>query len=425
MDELLYQTRSSRPTVLWRPGGGRRIDLGLDSYRPFHRIVRTVHLQDAVHICEAHAMSPRPVTSLNSLSRRSLRRGHPLRGLQVLWFGTRHEERDANEAHDWYGNVEFSLAADVLLAHWGFAYLVELMTSPTQTVTRLLISNRDYTRFLPVYDPYCVGGGWYISPEGEHLELANCSRFNGEDPRLNRHGHTLEFMIEVTPWHQGNLLLSECQISFRNHEDARLMHRKHVCHRFQQQNLLCPTPWSTKETSRIFFELHHRLSQSRPMATPPLSPQAELHLQRFSREHELALAPLPPPPPPIYVPIPGVFSGGVPFPLINFRAYDRLLREIISDQPWVQPFPSAESSEAEDNSGVVSLQRPGFQVDPFPGVFFYQQHMIGGVSLPSNGQAPPGFLMALYRASLEVRLQLPGYSAAAEVSGFPASPRNL
>lgn len=160
------------------------------------------------------------------------------------------------------------------------------------------------------------------------------------------------------------------------------------------------------------------------MATPPLSPQAEFLRQRlFSRESELALSPLPPsspppPPPPIYVPIPCVFPGGVPFSLYNFIAYDSLVKKIISEQTRIPPFCSTEVSEIEDNNGVMCLHRPDLRTNPFPGIFSFQQYTMAGLSLQH------GVLQAVLRTSLEMR-QLPGDCDAGEVYDFPGSPRDL
>ncbi|XP_071538181.1 uncharacterized protein [Panulirus ornatus] len=278
MDNLLYTTKNDRPTVFWRPGNGRSIVPHNFFYQSFSHIVRTVHIHEALDICAHHELRPKFIYSCSSLSKKHLRysRNHPCRNLRVLWFGTRASNADEDK-HEWYGNVEFALPADILLKRWKYWFLVEMISAPTHTVTLLLITNTDYSSVLPQYDPHREGGQWVVSSQG-HFVLSDCLRYNDEG--YNKHGHALEFMIEVTPYGQKKIL-EECEISFRNHFKAIDNNRPHVCHRFQKSDFQCPSPFSTAFGSMVFFHEHQRKRMYLSLATPRLSNSAEYYRQRY------------------------------------------------------------------------------------------------------------------------------------------------
>ncbi|KAG7175105.1 hypothetical protein Hamer_G022447 [Homarus americanus] len=241
-----------------------------NSYISFDRVVRTVHLAEALDVCVRQRMEPKFIYSLCSINRKILRRDHPCKNLQVLWFGGKHPDYDEDEP-DWYGNVEFAIHVDFLLKKWNYCFLVDMMSAPTHSVTRLLITNTDYSRVLPKYDPTEPGGPWHITPKSHEL-LTDCLRYNNKGNNI--HGHTLEFMIEATPFGQEKLL-ENCEISFRNHSEAEDMSRTHVCHRFRNTNVPCPSPVKSSMASRIFFHEHARLRQHSLLAAPRLSHSAE------------------------------------------------------------------------------------------------------------------------------------------------------
>ncbi|XP_045103133.1 uncharacterized protein LOC123499327 [Portunus trituberculatus] len=275
MDQHLYTTKGSLPTVLWRPQRGSSVVLKPKHYRPFSQVVRTVHLNDALTICIEHGMTPKPIVSLSSLKGDVLRSYHPCKRLHVLWFGAKEDDSDEDE-HDWYGNVEFAISADTMMQRWKNYYLVEMVTAPTHSITRILVTNSDYSSVLPVYDPHTYGGAWYLTTDGQHEKLSDCRRYNGEG--YNGNGHTLEFMIEVTPLGMKKILF-ETEISFRNHVEA-ASDRAHVCHRSRGPRK-CLTPFTRAWTSRWFFKEHHRLRANGPMAKPRLSPSAHEFLKYF------------------------------------------------------------------------------------------------------------------------------------------------
>ncbi|XP_045603187.1 uncharacterized protein [Procambarus clarkii] len=276
MDQHLYTTKGPKPTVLWLPGNGRSISPNLNSYRAFDHIFRTVHVHEALEICMDQKMIPKYIISLSSLNRKFLKHNHPCKNLRVLWFGTNHPEADEEE-HNWYGNVEFRLPVDLLLKHWKYCFLVEIMSAPTHTATRLLLTNKDYSAVLSKYDPYTPGGPWLKTTEG-HLGLTDCLRYNNIG--YNRHGNTLEFMIEVTAYGQEKIL-ENCEISFVNHSEAKDKSRPHVCHRFQKSENGCPSPFARALGSRIFFHEHTRLARFSRIAKPRLTQSSEYYLQRY------------------------------------------------------------------------------------------------------------------------------------------------
>ncbi|XP_047501558.1 uncharacterized protein LOC125047416 [Penaeus chinensis] len=284
MDKLLYARPGSHPWTLWLPRPGRCLARSPRPYRRFCRVVRTVHLKDAVDICVRRSMPPRPVTSCSSIRQSKLRRDHPdhpCRDLQVLWFGVR-SDQDDQTMHDWYGNVEFSFLPDVFLNHFKFFFLVEMVTAPTHTMTRLLITNTDYSDALDPYSPYQAGGPWYVDARGEHFALENCARFNDEG--FNRHPHELEFMVEMTPFGQQQIL-KEAEISFRNHEAATDFSKPRVCHRFQRFSYLhqgCPWAVSAAVASQMFFSHHQMATNCHPdIASPRLSALADYFRQCY------------------------------------------------------------------------------------------------------------------------------------------------
>lgn len=284
MDQHLYTKKGAAPnTVLWRPREGSSVVLKERDYQPFNQIVRTVHIPDALAICAVNGIVPKPILSLSTLKATVLhpQRSHPCRNLHVLWFGAKLDGEDEH-AHDWYGNVEFAVPIDVMMLQWRNLYLVEMVQAPTQTITRILVTNADYSSVLPPYDPRTPGGPWRLTPDGRHERLVDCRRYNSKG--YNRHGHTLEFMIEVTPFGMRKIL-DEVTISFRNHHLG-LSGGPHDCHRFGK-TLTCPTPFTVDEGSHIFFKEHHRLIGRQPMATPRLSPSAEAFRQRFLAAEEI------------------------------------------------------------------------------------------------------------------------------------------
>lgn len=275
MDELLFKSKGPKSKLFWRPKNGRSITLPNHFYQPFDKIVRTVHVDEALQICQERGMEPKPIDALSCLNRRTLgKTDHPCRRIKVLWFGT--EPTGDSNKHDWYGNIQFAAPVDILLSKWKFCFLVELMTAKTHTTTRVLITNRDYSAVLPTYNPHREGGPWYINSQGQHHFLTDCSRYNNEG--FNRNGHILEFMIEVTP--QGKVgILNECIISFREHHqafDTRLVLR---CHRTQFKNVKCPFPVTSATASRIYFDQHERMCSVYPISTPKLSEGAEDYLR--------------------------------------------------------------------------------------------------------------------------------------------------
>lgn len=266
-------------------------------------------------------MKPKYIYSCSSISRKRLKysRGHPCRDLQVLWFGTRVSDAKEDE-HDWYGNVEFALPADFLLKRWKNCYFVEMLSAPTHTVTRLLITNTDYSAVLPQYDPRGQGEQWVATPEG-HLVLFDCLRYNNEG--YNKHGHKLEFMIEVTPYGQKKIL-DECEISFRNHSKARHKDHPHVCYRYKNTDELCPWPVSTSLGSRIFFYEHRqRWLYSSCLATPRLSSSAEHFRQCY-----LTMDAAPLVPGRSFPPAPGQSTPPFPLYTTNFHSTKFVLHSV-------------------------------------------------------------------------------------------------
>lgn len=274
MDQHLYTTKGPVGTVLWRPHKDNSVVLNPTDYSPFSQVVRTVHLNDALDICVNHCMQPKPIVSLSCLRREVLPHYHPCKRLHVLWFGAKEDDSDEDK-HDWYGNVEFTMPVNTMMQHWKNYYLVEMVSAPTHSITRILVTNSNYS-VLPVYDPRTHGGAWHLTASGQHEKLNDCRRYNNDG--YNGNGHTLEFMIEVTPTGMQKILF-ETEISFRNHVEA-ASDLAHVCHRFKGPRK-CPTPFTRAWTSRCFFKEHHRLKATRPMAEPRLSPSALEFLKYF------------------------------------------------------------------------------------------------------------------------------------------------
>ncbi|XP_050715024.1 uncharacterized protein LOC126997855 isoform X2 [Eriocheir sinensis] len=278
MDQHLYTTKGPAPnTVLWRPREGSSVVLKESDYQPFSQVVRTLHIRDALDICAENMIAPKPIHSVSTLKATVLhwQRSHPCRKLHVLWFSAKLDGED-EDAHEWYGNVEFAIPVSIMLQRWRNLYFVEMVQAPTQTITRILVTNADYSSVLPSYDPRTPGGPWRLTPDGRHERLVDCRRYNSKG--YNRHGHVLEFMIEVT--HFGmRKILDEVTISFRNHHLA-LSGDPHVCHRFGK-TFTCLTPFIKDKSSHLFFKEHHRLIGRQPMATPRLSPSAEVFRQSF------------------------------------------------------------------------------------------------------------------------------------------------
>lgn len=283
-DELLKK-RSVKggTTILWRPGSGRHVSEGPNSYRPFTHITRTVHLEDAATICITQRIEPKKVVTFSSIDSRELPPAHPCEDLKVLWFSTctRLAGQDEDEP-DWYGNVEFAVNAKILQEQWKYSFLVEMMTTPTHTTSRILVTNTDYSAILPHYDRYRAGGPWQVTPEGQ-FALISCSRFRFRG--TNRHEHILEFMLEVTPEDEKKIL-NECQISFKNHEEAQDMTTPHVCNRYQRAGLPCPTPFPRYTTATHFFHMLQQNNIPVNLGMPKLSKSAQQYLWSFLEEEK-------------------------------------------------------------------------------------------------------------------------------------------
>ena len=220
---------------------------GPDSYQPFTHITRTIHLDDALDVCTRWRIPPKNIITFSSMDSRSLPPDHPCADLRVLWFSAQvsTQEEDKN---DWYGNVEFSVRASILLENWKYSFLVEMMSAPTHTVSRILLTNTDYSDVLRPYNPFCGGGPWQVSAEGQ-LALQKCSRYKFKG--TNRHPHILEFLLDVNKKTEKKIL-RECELSFKNHEDAQDLTVPHVCNRHQRLKTVCPTPFPSTLTANVF-----------------------------------------------------------------------------------------------------------------------------------------------------------------------------
>lgn len=283
-DELLFVTNGLKPRTYWRPGNRRSIALGDSSYQPFHQIVRTVHVQDAIQICSHQEMQPRFVFACSIINNSSLKRSHhPCRDIKVLWFGTQNlRDLDNERDHDWYGNVQFATSAEILLKRWKYYYLVEMETRTSYTTSHLLVTNTNYSEVLPRYNPWKKGGPWYVGSNG-HYVLSNCSRYNNEG--FNDKGHVLEFMIEVTDCGQ-KAILDVCILSFRNHSASSSTSKEFSkCHQSRLRKQKCPSPIGCSAAAQQFFDNHHRIGQVSSMAYPKLSVKAEKYWKLFAQSH--------------------------------------------------------------------------------------------------------------------------------------------
>ncbi|KAK7074969.1 hypothetical protein SK128_004901 [Halocaridina rubra] len=251
-DQLLRKLKGSNGKwrkILWRPGSGRHIDEGPSSYRPFTNIVRTLHLDDALQVIAKNRIEPKNIITFSSIAASVLPPDHPCSNLRILWFSAK-LDNEKDDDPNWYGNVQFAVSCDMLVNLFKYCFLVEIMTTPTHTTSRLLLTNKDYSAVLPRYYRERTGGPWQVSSEG-HKALIHCSRykFRGE----NIFDHVLEFMLEVTQEDE-HKLLSKCKISFMNHENAADCTIPHVCNRYQRVHAQCPTPYSCEETAQKFYE---------------------------------------------------------------------------------------------------------------------------------------------------------------------------
>ncbi|KAK8392483.1 hypothetical protein O3P69_014685 [Scylla paramamosain] len=239
--------QKSGQTLLWLPGSGRHVSEGPDSYRPFTHITRTLHLDDALQVCTHWRIPPKNVITFSSIDSRCLLSDHPCRDLRVLWFSANVSEEEEDE-HNWYGNVEFAVSASVLLECWRYCFMVEMMTTPTHTTSRILLTNTDFSSVLRPYNPFRAGGPWQVSPEGQ-MALHRCSRYKFKG--YNRHPHILEFLLDVTEEDEKKIL-QECQLSFKNHEEAQDLSVPHVCNRHQRAKTPCPSPFPRTTTATVF-----------------------------------------------------------------------------------------------------------------------------------------------------------------------------
>ncbi|XP_064097860.1 uncharacterized protein LOC135209138 isoform X2 [Macrobrachium nipponense] len=231
----------------WLPGSGRHINEGRDAYEPFTHVVRTIHLEDAVQVLATGRMEPKGLLVFSSLQSGALPDDHPCKNLKVLWFSARFKSV-RGEDPNWYGNVEFVLPCRLLQEMFQYCFLVEIVTKPTHTDSRILLTNTDYSSVLPHYNIKQPGGGWMVNQDG-HLALRKCSRYRFRG--TNMFDHVLEFMLEVKEEDEKKIL-SSCKIDFKNHEDARDTTKVHVCNRYQRLKKSCPTPYTSVETAEAF-----------------------------------------------------------------------------------------------------------------------------------------------------------------------------
>ncbi|KAK3892127.1 hypothetical protein Pcinc_004094 [Petrolisthes cinctipes] len=272
-DELLKKCPGKGGTkISWRPGSGRHVSEGPDSYRLFSRISRTLHMEDAVDVCLKWRMEPKNIISFSCIDSRDLPPIHPCHDLKVLWFGAHFHCNQDEDEPDWYGNVQFSVDSAILLDNWKFFFLVEMMTTPTHTCSRILVTNTDYSDVLPPYDYRRSGGPWQVTSQG-HQALVNCSRFRFKG--TNSHQHILEFMIDVS---------QEDEKDLRNHEDAQNMKVRHVCNRYQRAGTPCPTPFSCSVTASLFFHKLEKLGVCLTAGIPNLSESGKNHLLQYLQD---------------------------------------------------------------------------------------------------------------------------------------------
>lgn len=278
-DKVLRSKDGGRgPTILWIPTDKQSLALNEESGVQFSNIIRTVHLYDAFEICYTNRMAPKQLVNYSSLSSNYLKEDHPCSKLRVLWFGADICDAKSN-AHNWYGNVQFSLPTSIL-AHWKHCFLVEMVTTPTHTATRLLMTNTDYSDVLPAYDQFNHGSPWYVK-EGVHYTLGDCLRFGGKG--VNRHGHILEFLVEASVEDE-MMILEESELSFVNHRLARNMKVAHVCHRHQRSFGVCPTPFSAAESARQFFSAFNKVVGFVGHIFDNFSPSAKKLYRDFMKE---------------------------------------------------------------------------------------------------------------------------------------------
>ena len=255
-----YLFRDSKFGKCWFPQDPHMIGEG--EYMPFYGLGTVMHLDEALDTCKAGMFK---LKKISFLSRFNQLEKHPLKDKSILWMGpSQHYEEDDNLSN-FYGNVKFSADLDQLANMWDHVYLVEMITTPTKTISVFLLSEKDYSDAFAHYDPTKTGGPWYIDEYGQHYVSEQCVRFNNEGKNI--HNPEMEFMVEVSP-KMNEKLYDMCIVSFLNHEDALYVKEiPHVCKRFSRLGEPCPNPYSAIVCLQAFSKAIKR----RKIPTPRVS----------------------------------------------------------------------------------------------------------------------------------------------------------
>ncbi|XP_064093482.1 uncharacterized protein LOC135206148 isoform X2 [Macrobrachium nipponense] len=231
--KILFKGKTS---ISWMPEDGpHSLHLSLADYRVFHKIAKTVHLDEFEVIKQSQSFPQQKLSVAKSMCH-LVQKGDDL---EFIMYGV----VDPKEATNIYGNVSFVLDMTKFLSHFQHScniYYVETVDFKRSSVTHILVTTKRYD-YLTEYDPRIFGGPWFIDPAGRHYWLSNARRF---DRKTNAYGHKVEFLLELGE--VGALwLYNESVPIVVDHQKAHV-NKRHIC--LRNRKVPCPSPYDKKQT---------------------------------------------------------------------------------------------------------------------------------------------------------------------------------
>lgn len=248
-DVMLCHDGYSRPSyTCWKPSPLYSLACdGMNSYRSFDHVVRTLHWDDYENIWEDQQMIPFPLTENTHTH---LTKNLP--GLNGLWYGI---DVPDNGDNNWYGNVSFKIHFKSFLQMLQDykIYFVEVVEYRFSSALRLLITTQDLP--LERYDPHRLGGPWYRDiNSGEDYFITDARRFDGRD----NYSINVELLFVISD-DQCASLFQMSDVVPVNHSEANSS-SYHSCKRYRSGSFwqYCPSPWTVDKTFEKLLRIKQR-----------------------------------------------------------------------------------------------------------------------------------------------------------------------
>jgi len=239
-DSIVFQSDYPEYTI-WKPYSQYKLCVDVDDYTSFENISRVVHFTDFIDIYDSKIFTNYSLSTDNHCSLENPNQFNV--DYEGLFFGPEVPRKQ----HNWYGNVSFKCNIDSFLNRFKLnIFYVETVDYNTNSCSRILLTYKYYHN-LRHYNPRIYGGPWGIDEDGYHFHLTNARRFDSDES--SRHGHALEFMIELSE-DQLEDLFHFCKIEAVNHSQTMSGYRKCRKHQTGRHWQRCPSTWGIEYTRR-------------------------------------------------------------------------------------------------------------------------------------------------------------------------------